>query len=239
MIDIHCHILPMVDDGSNTMETSLAMLDAAYHDGSDAFILTPHYACEYGFDNPKEKVMTLFEEFKEIVRQEGIPVTLYSGCEFLFSSAESFNEHFDDITLMNHTRYQLMEFYFNVEETEIIEAVDCVLNSGRIPILAHPERYECVQIADDLAEMLVERGALLQMNKGSILGRYGEYAKDAVHHMLGQRLISFIGSDAHHIRYRTPMMSEAYDVVAHYYGKRYADRIFYENPQNLLNIQLR
>ena len=47
MIDIHCHILPMVDDGSNTMETSLAMLDAAYHDGSDAVILTPHYACEY------------------------------------------------------------------------------------------------------------------------------------------------------------------------------------------------
>ena len=65
MVDIHCHILPMVDDGSNTIETSLAMLDAAYHDGSDAFILTPHYACEYDFDNPKEKVMTLFEEFKE------------------------------------------------------------------------------------------------------------------------------------------------------------------------------
>ena len=140
---------------------------------------------------------------------------------------------------MNHTRYQLMEFYFDAEEKEIIEAVDCVLNSGRIPILAHPERYECMQIADDLAEKLVHRGALLQMNKGSILGRYGEYAKDAVHHMLEKKLISFIGSDAHHIRYRTPMMSEAYDAVAHYYGRRYADRIFYENPKNLLNIQLR
>ena len=108
MVDIHCHILPMVDDGSNTIETSLAMLDAAYHDGSDAFILTPHYACEYDFDNPKEKVMTRFEEFKEIVRQEGIPVNLYPGCEFLFSSDECFKDNFDDITLFNHTRYLLM-----------------------------------------------------------------------------------------------------------------------------------
>ena len=76
MIDIHCHILPMVDDGSNTMETSLAMLDAAYHDGSDAFILTPHYACEYGFDNPKDKITALFEEFKDIVKQDLLKVLM-------------------------------------------------------------------------------------------------------------------------------------------------------------------
>ena len=56
MIDIHCHILPMVDDGSDSVETSLEMLDAAWQDGTDALILTPHYALEYGFDNPREKI---------------------------------------------------------------------------------------------------------------------------------------------------------------------------------------
>ena len=79
MIDIHCHILPMVDDGSDSVETSLEMLDAAWQDGTDALILTPHYAVEYGFDNPKEKIRMLFAEFKDIVRQEGIPVRLYLG----------------------------------------------------------------------------------------------------------------------------------------------------------------
>ncbi len=238
MIDIHSHILPMVDDGSDAVEVSLAMLDAAYRDGSDAFILTPHYACEYGFDNPKAKITALFEEFKDIVRQEGIPVSLYLGSEFLFSSSESYKEHFHDITLLNHTHFQLMEFYFDVEEDEVLNAVDCVVNSGRVPVLAHPERYECVQIMQDLASRLVQKGAMLQMNKGSLSGRYGIHARDAVQRMLEQKLISFVGSDAHHIRYRTPMMGEAYDAVAFYYGKRYADQIFYENPRKYLNIQL-
>ena len=79
MIDIHCHILPMVDDGSDSVETSLEMLDAAWQDGTDALILTPHYALEYGFDNPREKIRALFAQFSDIVRQEGIPVRLYLG----------------------------------------------------------------------------------------------------------------------------------------------------------------
>ena len=126
MIDIHCHILPMVDDGSDSVETSLEMLDAAWQDGTDALILTPHYAVEYGFDNPKEKIRMLFAEFKDIVRQEGIPVRLYLGCEFLFSGRESFVEHIDDIALLNQTNHQLMEFYFDVEEEDVLDAIDAV-----------------------------------------------------------------------------------------------------------------
>ena len=140
MIDIHCHILPMVDDGSDSVETSLEMLDAAWQDGTDALILTPHYAVEYGFDNPKEKIRMLFAEFKDIMRQEGIPVRLYLGCEFLFSGRESFVEHIDDIALLNQTNHQLMEFYFDVEEKDVLDAIDAVKASGRMPVIAHPER---------------------------------------------------------------------------------------------------
>ena len=83
MIDIHSHILPMVDDGSRTIEMSLKMLDEAYRDGTDELVLTPHLAYPYGFINPTGKIRSLFEDFKEIVKEAGIPVKLYPGCEYL------------------------------------------------------------------------------------------------------------------------------------------------------------
>ena len=238
MIDIHCHILPMVDDGSDSVETSLEMLDAAWQDGTDALILTPHYAVEYGFDNPKEKIRMLFAEFKDIVRQEGIPVRLYLGCEFLFSGRESFGEHIDDIALLNQTNHQLMEFYFDVEEEDVLDAIDAVKAAGRIPVIAPPERYDCVQSSATLAERMVEKGALLQMNKGSLFRRYGEYAQETVMELLARRYITFVGSDAHHIRYRTPMMGDAYDLVSEQFGRSYADAVFRTNAEKLLGIRI-
>lgn len=238
MIDIHCHILPMVDDGSDSVETSLEMLDAAWQDGTDALILTPHYALEYGFDNPQEKIRALFAQFSDIVRQEGIPVRLYLGCEFLYSDAQSFAEHFEDITLLNHTAHQLMEFYFDVEARDVLDAIDAVKAAGRIPVIAHPERYECVQSEAGLAEAMVNKGALLQMNKGSLFRRYGEYAQDTVMELLARHYITFVGSDAHHIRYRTPLMGDAYDLVSEQFGRSYAEAIFRINAEQLLGIRI-
>ena len=88
MIDIHSHILPMIDDGASSVEMALDMLDAAYRDGTDAIILTPHLAYEYGFINPYSKIKNLFKDLKNIVEYEHIPIDLYLGCEFLFSSPE-------------------------------------------------------------------------------------------------------------------------------------------------------
>ena len=101
MIDIHSHILPMVDDGCSSVDQALAMLDQAYQDGSDEIVLTPHLAYPYGFVNPSKKIRSLFDDFQRIVNEARIPVKLYLGCEFLFDSIDSFYEHLDEITTYN------------------------------------------------------------------------------------------------------------------------------------------
>mgnify|MGYP006374880835 FL=1 len=235
MIDIHSHILPLVDDGSKSVDMSLEMLDQAYRDGTEEIILTPHLAYAYGFDNPREKIENLFEEFRNIVWDVGIPIKLHLGCEFLYSSKESFEKHFKDITTLADTKYLLVEFYFDVNEDVILEAVESVLEKGCIPVIAHPERFEAFQTNTELAPRIIEMGGYLQMNKGSILGDYGSIVKDTVYDLLDRRLIHLVGSDAHNLRNRYPAMYESFEKVKTYFGSSYAKRIFNENPEKLLN----
>lgn len=235
MIDIHCHILPLVDDGSKSIEMSLDMLDQAYRSGTDKIILTPHLAYAYGFNNPKDKIREDFEELKEIVRDAGIPIKMYLGCEFLYSSKETFEEHFNDITTLNGTQYMLIEFYFDAQEKVILEAVQSVLDKGYIPIVAHPERFEAIQTDLNVAHKIKQMGAYLQMNKGSVLGDYGHLVRETVLSLLEEGLIDLVGSDAHNMRSRYPAMNEAFMEVRRYFGESYANWIFNENPNELLN----
>lgn len=235
MIDIHSHILPLVDDGSKSIEMSLGMLDQAYRNGTDEIILTPHLAYSYGFDNPKDKISELFEELKEIVRDAGIPIKMYLGCEFLYSSKETFEKHFEDITTLNDTQYMLIEFHFDARDTDILDAVRSVLEKGCIPVIAHPERFEAIQTDLNVARSIKELGGYLQMNKGSVLGDYGSIARETVLDLLEEGLIDLVGSDAHNLRSRYPAMGEAYEEIRHYFGESYADLIFNENPEILLS----
>lgn len=234
MIDIHSHVLPMIDDGAQSVETALEMLISAYEDGTDAIVLTPHLSYVYEFINPKDKIKELFSDLQDIVKMEHIPIKLYLGCEFHFSSIEIFKEHFNEITTINDTRYLLMEFFFDIDAQEILLAIDEVLKQGLIPIIAHPERYECIQNSLDVVEKGIEKGALFQMNKGSILGRYGRTARETVLGMLDYHYISFVGSDGHHPRQRSTLMYDAYALVKDIYGKTYAKEIFNDNPSRML-----
>jgi len=230
----------MIDDGFQSIEHSLLMLKKAYQDGTDMIVLTPHLAFPYGFINPHYKISQLFNDFQYIVEQEHIFIQLYLGCEFLFDSVQSFQEHIDDITPINGTQYILIEFFFDIQENDILEAIDIILSYHYIPIIAHPERYESMQTSYDLAFKCVKKGALLQMNKGSLFGQYGRFAKECIHDMLENHLISFIGSDAHHLKHRNALMYDDYCYIKKYFGYIYARDIFEINPRKMLdNIDIR
>lgn len=240
MIDIHSHILPMVDDGCQSIDQALQMLDQAYRDGTDEIVLTPHLAYPYHFENPSVKIKGLFSDFQRIVKDAGIPVKLYPGCEFLFDSVESFYEHLDEITTCNDTRYLLMEFFFDADGKKMIEAVRCAVENDLIPVIAHPERYESIQVSDHLAKDLVSSGALLQMNKGSVFGKYGTMARDTVMDLLEAHLISFAGSDGHHPVHRSARMYRDYQFVKELYGRDYSEAIFNDNAAKMLrNVDIR
>ena len=236
MIDIHSHILPMVDDGASSIEMALTLLDEAYRDGTDAVILTPHNAYAYDFINPYDKIKDYFNDFKMIVRESGIPIKIHLGSEYLYTDKASFEDSIEDITTLNNTRYLLIEFFFDVEENVILEAVDVIRSYNLIPVIAHPERFETIQSSYDVVSKVIEKGALLQLNKGSVLGRYGYKVKECAMYLLENHLITFVGSDAHHPHHRSSLMYEAYDLIRHIYGKEYAKKIFYENPKTLLHI---
>ena len=91
---------------------------------------------------------------------------MYLGCEFLFTK-DDFENHFHEIRTLNNSQYMLMEFYFDCDGEEILEAISHVKERGYIPIIAHPERYEAIQIDEDVAFKAKEMGAYLQMNKAS------------------------------------------------------------------------
>ena len=240
MIDIHSHILPLIDDGASSVDQALEMLIQAYEDGTDEIVLTPHLAYAYGFDNPNEKIRSLFEDLSYIVEQEHIPIKMYLGCEFLFSSVDTFLYHFDEITFMNDTKYLLIEFFFDVEEEEILKAIDIIIEKGYIPIVAHPERYECIKISTDVVKTGILKGALFQMNTGSVLGKFGKTARETVFELLDRDYIHFVGSDGHNTRLRNTRMYEAYQLVKEFFGKRKAKHIFVDYPQDMLNnIDLR
>ncbi len=234
MIDIHCHILPMVDDGANSVDMAIRMLIDAYENNTDKIVLTPHFAFPYGFINHIDKISKLFGDLKYIVESERIPIEMYLGTEYLFDSVTTYKEHIDEITRMNGTSYLLMEFFFDVHGSFILEAIDTVIESGYIPIIAHPERYESVQINASLAREMMDHGALLQMNKGSIFGQYGRNARRCVISLLDHHYISFVGSDAHNPTRRNSKMFDDYIFICDEYGREYANRIFRENPDKML-----
>lgn len=234
MLDIHSHILPEVDDGADSVDTALAMLDYAFRSGTEEIILTPHYAVPYRFDNPKKKTEVLFGQLQHIVQDAGIPIRMHLGCEYLYYGKEPFKQQFPEIATLNQTRHLLMEFFFDSESSLILEAADAVLSRGCIPVIAHPERFQAVQKQPALAEKLVKMGALLQMNKGSILGELEYFSAETVEILLSRHLITFVGSDAHNMNRRNPDMRGCFDMVSTEFGLEYAQQIFYENPKKLL-----
>ena len=140
----------------------------------------------------------------------------------------------NDITKMNNTRYLLMEYYFDADGEEIIESIDMVRRRGCIPVIAHPERFEAIQVDLNIAKRARRHGALLQMNKGSILGDYGQSSFETVMALLDHHYIDFVGSDAYNLSSRHPRMSEAYMAVTDMFGEHYAELIFEINPALLL-----
>lgn len=234
MIDIHSHILPMVDDGAADVNTALEMLQKASEYGTTDIVLTPHFAANRHYINKSDKVTVLFSQLRDIKNYNHINIRLYPGTEYMMLGEEYYRKDKGHILTMNNTDYLLMEFPFNAGEDEIISGVNCILNDGLIPIIAHPERYHVIHIYPELCGMLVREGALFQMNKDSVSGGFGRQAEDTALYLLRHRLYAFAGSDAHNLYNRNPVMTSAFDFVKEYCNSRYADMLFRHNPYYML-----
>ncbi len=237
MIDLHCHILPGLDDGAFSLDESLMMAEAAYESGTRGIVCTSHSG-----PYPKDELLAAFSELQHALRRFSIPIEIYTGQEIYLT--EHFPMQIRDIErgypiTINNTAYILVEFDPMSHSRILKDAVDRLTAGGFIPIIAHPERYRAVAEDVFLAQRLKAAGALLQLNKGSLKGAFGPDAMRAALYMLDERMADFIASDAHSPYERTPKLREVHAFVSEQYSIDYADLLLRENPARVVgNIQI-
>ena len=232
LCDIHCHILPNVDDGSRNMEESLKMLQTEYDDGVRYIMLTPHFRYQM-FEPPLEKVKQTFAELQKQSKEKWPDLTLRLGSEIHKSLDITECLKKGERLTLGSTNYVLLEFSGSDPKSLILERTLDLLNHGYKPIIAHIERYS--NIRDDFAGMeeLKDMGAFIQVNADTISGKDGFFVKRYARKLMKRDLIDFVGTDAHRSDSRTPGLLKAYEQAAKTNGSDYADWLFIDNPSLL------
>lgn len=230
LIDIHCHILPKVDDGPDSVEESLKILKDMRRQGIKHVIVTPHYRPEM-FEPSMKRVIYSYRHLRDIAYDMGVSMSL--GCEYYRN--EQIIEHMDNRKrpVMAGSRYVLIEFSMNDLFPTIRNYVYELITHGYQPIIAHAERYFCCQKMEKIQE-LKDMGALIQVNAGSVLGEEGWKLKKFCLDLMKKDLVDFVASDTHNTSDRKLNLKKCASYVTKKMGKQYAERIFFNNPLNIL-----
>ena len=236
-IDIHCHIMPGVDDGSPDMATSLEMLRIADKNGITHIILTPHHKPMHHNVSPEHNV-AYRKKLQEAAAQAGIKAKLFSGNEIYYSD-ETMEELIDGkICSLAGSDYVLVEFHPTNPFKAIQNAAGRVQAAGFIPIIAHVERYSDIVSHPTRVRDLIQMGCFIQVNASSIMGKYGFGISHFTKKLLKEELVHFIASDAHDTGRRAPHLLDCRNYVERKFGEDYGKKLFFTNPANVIRNEL-
>ncbi len=230
--DVHCHILPGVDDGSKDDYTTERMLQIAAAEGIGAIIATPHFSCADSEADLSERKRRHLE-VSELWKAYGEDKKLYLGNELFYSDGmvDALSE--GRALTINGTRYVLVEFPVYAEFSYIQKAVQELQYAGYYPIIAHVERYPQVK-GRKLLQELVEMGAYIQVNTSALLGKHGFGIKRFAVSGLRRGMIHFVATDAHGARHRRPEFKECKAFLEKKLGAAHTQRILEKNPERML-----
>lgn len=230
--DIHCHILPSVDDGARDEESTKRMLQIAAKEGTGAIVATPHFAC----GRSEGKQVEIIEKYKQVAswwKEYSPKKELYLGNELFYSEGIVEALRSGQALTMNGTRYVLVEFPTYIDFPSLKRGIQTLQYGGYIPIIAHIERYECLDKKVKIQE-LVGMGAYMQVNATAILGKHGFMTKLFVMKLIKGSLVHFVGSDAHGSRERRPELRECAMYLKKKLGTAGARQILEQNPMKML-----
>lgn len=233
MIDIHAHILPGVDDGAPDWDTALKMAQLAVNGGVTGMAVTPHCNTRYrNFQSPE--LTEHINRFRDLLQQYHISLNVYAGMEIMGSI--DMGERLRDgvLATLNGSRYPLVEFHFTGTGREETDILDSLLQFGYRPVVAHPERYRYVQEEPELLNVWFEMGCLLQINRGSLMGRFGDGAAALAYAMVEREFAAVVASDAHSHVWRTPYMADVRDMLSQQFSPQKASALLRENPARIL-----
>ena len=230
MIDIHCHILPGVDDGAQSWEMAAEMCRMAAKDGVTDLVATPHANEEFAYDRSR-----LSEMLKRLESLSGGRPRLRLGCDFHLSyeniqSALARPQEFS----IEGTRYLLVEFSDFAMPARFADALEKLRQAGLTPILTHPERHPALQRKPDEVLPLVEAGCVVQVTANSLTGFWGEAARKAAAWLLEREAVHVLASDGHDPKHRPPLLSAGRAAVEELCGAQVAEALVEENPRAIL-----
>jgi len=226
MVDIHSHILPMVDDGARSWEIAIEMVDMARRDGVTHMVATPHANFEYQYNRESHSVL-----LADLQSKVGDGIQLILGCDFHFSY-----ENLEDALAHSHrytigeTRYLLIELSDHSIPPHIANMIFSLTSKGLIPILTHPERNRILHAEPQRVREWVAMGVIVQVTADSFTGRWGRSVQKQAHWYAEHGLLHVLASDAHGTTHRTPVLSKCRKTIVESYGERYANLLLETNP---------
>ncbi len=227
MIDIHCHILPAIDDGPQTLDEALEMARIAVADGVRGVVATPHVN---GNIYPAAVIRERVEQFNEALAEAGLELEVIAGADTSALLPPRTLCHYT----INGGPYVLFEFPHTHLPANAGELVFNAAAAGLRPIITHPERNPDVVRSPQRLFQLIEAGALVQITAESLTGGFGVAARECALFLLRRQAVHFLASDAHSPRQRRPVLSQGLKAAAAVLGETEARRLVTAHPAAVL-----
>ncbi len=230
LVDIHCHLLPGIDDGAADLEASLAMAVMSVSQGVETIVLTPHQLGAFDH-NRGDDIRRRTTELQSEINARGIPLKILPGADVrIEDSMMARLLEGDVLTLGDHGKHVLLELphelYFPLEPV-----LDALHRHGMVGILSHPERNGGLLARQDLIAPLVDYGCLMQVTSGSLVGGFGPDSQAMAERMVKQGLVHFLSTDGHSPKRRRPRLGEGLAAATRLVGEEAAQAWCADNPR--------
>jgi len=235
MIDIHCHLMPGIDDGARNITDSLSLFRLAANDGIRRMVLTPHLHLGR-FDNTRASIHSEFLKLKQSVDEAGIKLELAVAAEVRFDSEILDLLESNQLPLYGHfegQQFMLLELPHSHIPSGTQALVKYLTKKNITPVIAHPERNRDLLKTPEKINSLVRLGCWFQLTAGSIVGQFGERCQKLSVQYLEAGLVKVVATDAHNIKHRPPILSTARERVVELLGEQHAEALFWQNPYNI------
>lgn len=229
MIDLHCHILPGIDDGARDLSESIEMAKVAAQQGIHTIVATPHHL-NNRYKNPQNAIIDRVRDLNKALLEEKINLNVLPGQETRIYGEMVEGYEIGEILPIDNTQYVLVEFSSSHVPRYTEKLFYDLQMKGLVPVIVHPERNQEIIERPELLYNLVKKGALSQVTAASICGDFGKKIKKFSMQLIDSNLTHFIASDAHNTSNRTFKMREAFDIIQAKYGNDMV-YLFQENAE--------
>ncbi|MHA0856488.1 tyrosine-protein phosphatase [Paenibacillus sp. CMAA1364] len=213
MIDIHCHILPGIDDGPQLVQQAIELARSAVANGMTTVIATPHHL-NGRYNTPAYKIHNAVDKFNNVLRQHQIPLHVEPGQEVHVHPSWMDELYKGQLCTLANSQYILLEFPTRIIPHHVHVVIHELKKNGLIPIVAHPERNYTIVNTDRIRDELLQQGVLFQITAQSLVGHFGRRIQKWCFQLCKKNQIHFVASDAHDTIRRRYMLQEAYASIA-------------------------